>query len=179
MSSGRAQFDALGIQVRQMLEQWTAFADQPRQYGTARRIYPSEIYALDRIPPAGMNISALALALAVTKSAASQIVDKLVRKGLARKVGGQNAREVCVELTAAGRTAVANSGKFFALGYRLFRRRHGAATPARIQALQAAFLEFTAFFEEFVRHCPPDFPISTRGPARRQPPRSSAYEQER
>ena len=53
---------------------------------------------------------------------------------------------------------------FYELAYRLFRRRYSTETSTRIRQIHDAFTELAAFFEEFARRCPPDFPVPKRRP---------------
>jgi DNA-binding MarR family transcriptional regulator len=170
MNSTQTAFYDLGLLIGRLLGRWAAFANRPRQFGSGWRIYPSELYAVEAIGRTpGINVTRLAATLGVTKGAVSQTAGKLVRKGLVRKVGGtQSAREVCLVLTRRGRAAFLGSEKFYQLAYRLFLGRYGKSSSKRIRQFRETFTEFSAFFEEFIRQCPADFPA----PRKRQ--RSSA-----
>ena len=162
MKATQAAFYDLGILIGRLLGHWTAFANRPRQFGTGRRIFPSETYAIEAIGRApGINVTCLAAALGVTKGAVSQTVGTLVRKGLVRKIGGtRSAREVCLVLTQRGGVAFRNCERFYQLAYRLFLGRFGIGSFKRIRKFRETFSEFSAFFEEFVSQSPADFPAS-------------------
>jgi len=161
METGRQAFRDLGGLIARLLGRWTAFGVLPRTYGAGCRIYPSEISVIEQIGrEPGINVTRLAACLGVTKGAVSQTVGKLVRKELLRKAEG--AWGVCPELTARGRIAFRNNEKFYELAYRLFLTRYGRCAPTRMAGFRGVFVEFNAFFEEFIRHCPADLPVPRR-----------------
>ncbi len=160
MRSTQSAFHDMAILIARLLGRWTAFLNLPREFGTGRRIYPAEMYAIEAIGRTpGINVTHLADSLGVSKGAVSQTVGKLVRKGLVRKVGGtRSAREVRLLLTQRGRVAFRNDEKFYRLAHRLFLARYGRGAPGRIRRFGETFSEFSAFFEVFVSRCPADFP---------------------
>ena len=80
---------------------------KPRRYGLEEFLYPSEVHLLmliGRYPDFG--VTALAEKGAVTKGAVSQMVHKLVNKGLIKKKPDpENTRKVVLELTSKGKIA--------------------------------------------------------------------------
>ena len=80
---------------------------KPLDYGTGDLIYPSEIHLLNAADKKhGENITELGNSLGISKSAASQTVSKLVRKGFCRKVKLENQKNIYLELTRKGENAV-------------------------------------------------------------------------
>ena len=92
----------------------SAMQQAPREYGTGVPLYGSEIHTAQAIGKSvGINVTRLAEKMGVTKGAASQIVSKLVEKGVVRKSRAQgNAKEVVLDLTELGRTGVRNHEEF-------------------------------------------------------------------
>jgi MarR family transcriptional regulator, negative regulator of the multidrug operon emrRAB len=66
---------------------------------------PAAIVQIGTSP--GLTITALGSALGLTHSATVRVVAKLERNKLVRKVRGEDAREVCVSLTASGEKLLA------------------------------------------------------------------------
>ena len=80
---------------------------RPRKYGSDELLYPSEIHTIMMIGNnEGIHVSELARIAGVTKGAVSQIVGKLAKKGLARKLEDPgNASKILLELTNKGKVA--------------------------------------------------------------------------
>ncbi len=161
METGRQAFRDLGGLIARLLGRWTAFGVLPRTYGAGCRIYPSEISVIEQIGrEPGINVTRLAACLGVTKGAVSQAVGKLVRKGLLRKAEG--AREVRPELTDGGASPSATTRSSTSWRIDSFSRATAVAPPTRMAGFRGVFVEFNAFFEEFIRHCPADLPVPRR-----------------
>lgn len=160
MDGGRRDFRETARLIAQAMDCWTAFRNLPRSYGVGRRIYPSEIVAIEHIGhEPGINMTALAARLGVTRGAASQTAARLVRKGLVRKRAAvESGREVRLELTARGGAALSVHEAQFELAYRMFQGRYGRAAARRMARFRAVFGEFGTILEAFVRRCPPDEP---------------------
>ena len=77
-------------------------------------MYGSEIHTVQAIgKSAGINVTQLAERMGVTKGAVSQMVSRLVEKGMVQKARAQdNAKEVCLNLTELGRVGFHNHERF-------------------------------------------------------------------
>ena len=98
-------------QAHRLLSEWEA---TPRDYGTKRTFFASEIHTLECIADnPGINLTQIAERLGVSKSAVSKVVRKLAASGHARK-GPQphNRKEVSFDATAMGRRAVQGHRRF-------------------------------------------------------------------
>lgn len=93
--------------MSRVVQRMAAIENSPRDFGTGDLLFRAEIHtveAIGRIP--GVGITELAGMLGVTKGAVSQMVKKLVQKGLVRRtLDPANARLVCLILTPTGRVA--------------------------------------------------------------------------
>jgi DNA-binding MarR family transcriptional regulator len=80
---------------------------RPRRYGIAEKLYPAEIHTLMTIGNnERLHVSELARLLGVTRGAASQMIDKLNKKGLIEKrVDSGNATRILLDLTNKGKIA--------------------------------------------------------------------------
>ena len=87
---------------------------KPRKFGTERLLHQSEIHFIDAVGPGdGLIASQAAQKLGITKSAVTQIADKLVKKGLVEKRRSVNNRkEVMIKLTTDGEVAYENHRPF-------------------------------------------------------------------
>jgi DNA-binding MarR family transcriptional regulator len=86
-----------------------ACAKKPRDYGTSDLLYQSEIHTLAAVcHHTGKNASELAMILGVTNGAITQVVSKLINKGLIEKYHLRgNQKEVYFRLTQKGEIAYA------------------------------------------------------------------------
>ncbi len=106
MSEKRNYNNLVGLFFR-IVNKFSQFEKKPRDFGTGITVYPSEIHTIEVIGKnAGVNVTELARLLGITKGAASQIVQKLVKKGLIEKHKNvDNDKEILVRLTPAGQNA--------------------------------------------------------------------------
>ncbi|SMC95804.1 MarR family winged helix-turn-helix transcriptional regulator [Sporomusa malonica] len=82
-------------------------AKQPRDYGTGQLLYQSEIHTVSTIcNHKQVNASELAQIMGITKGAITQVVNKLIQKGLVEKYNlPGNKKEVYFSPTESGRIA--------------------------------------------------------------------------
>jgi len=87
---------------------------QPRDYGTGRKLFASEIHTLACVAEnPHVNLTGLADRLGVTKSAASKFVRKLLASGYIEKTRLEgNAKEVLFRATAEGEKAARGHARF-------------------------------------------------------------------
>jgi DNA-binding MarR family transcriptional regulator len=77
---------------------------KPKYYGTKDLLYRSEVHTIEAIGKnRNINVTDLASYLGITKGAVSQMVDKLIKKGMVnKKVLSHTENEVALELTEKG-----------------------------------------------------------------------------
>jgi len=104
-----------------LMENMIAADSQPMDFDTGHILHRAEIHTIDAIGRKdGLNLTQLAEDLGVTKGAASQMISKLVNKGLVSKTTAPEARrEVVLELTGLGWR-----------GYQAHQRLHGRMVAA-------------------------------------------------
>lgn len=114
MKSDRQVFEELLRVLDRVVGRLSAMYQAPREYGTGSPLYGSEIHTIQAIGNSiGINVTQLAEKMGVTKGAVSQMVSKLVEKGMVRKTRAQdNAKEVVLELTELGRIGFRNHERF-------------------------------------------------------------------
>ena len=85
-----------------MVNKYNSLEKIPSRHGTGHQLYHSERHLLDKIAEnTGMNVTEFAAAAGVTKGAISQLVTKLVKKGIVTRYKKSiNDKEVFLELTA-------------------------------------------------------------------------------
>lgn len=114
MKSARRKFEELLTVLDRVVAKLSAVQQAPRQYGTGVPLYGSEIHTIQAIGKStGINVTQLAEKMGVTKGAVSQMVSKLVEKGMVQKAHAQdNAKEVVLDLTELGRIGFRNHERF-------------------------------------------------------------------
>ncbi len=92
----------------------TRLEQEPRDYGTGRLFFGSEIHTLVCIGEnPSVNLTTLAGKLEVSKSAASKFVKKLIAVDCIEKTrSGDNAKDVLFHATSRGKRAIRGHGAF-------------------------------------------------------------------
>ena len=100
-------YGAIIAAVMKMMNQINQLESRPKRFGTDVAIYRSEIHTIAAIgAQPGCKVSELANALGIAKPSVTEIVRKLVAKGLIEKYQlPNNRKEVRVRLTPKGATA--------------------------------------------------------------------------
>jgi DNA-binding MarR family transcriptional regulator len=100
--------------IYQAHRELTRLEQEPRDYGTARLCYASEIHTLACIGDNPyLNLTTLAMKLGVSKSAASKFVKKLMTAKYVEKTRPRdNDKEVLFRVTALGKRALLGHKKF-------------------------------------------------------------------
>jgi len=113
--------EQLVLLLGDLMESLVAADAQPMDFDTGHILHRAEIHTIAAIGErTGLNLTQLAEDLGVTKGAASQMIARLVKKGLVSKTAApETRREVVLELSEAGWR-----------GYRAHRRLHARMVAA-------------------------------------------------
>ena len=122
-------------------------------FGTGISMYRSEIHTIQAIGKnPGINVTALAEYLGVTKSAVSQTIAKLYRKGLVRKTSTPgNAKEVILELTDLGLIGFRNHEQFHMQALAIAREYFGDRFEEKFESIEAVMTDLNAILDEYER----------------------------
>lgn len=87
-----------------VMSKYSKAEKKPKDYGTNELLYKSEIHTIEAIGKNNkINVTQLAQYLGITKGAVSQMIDKLIKKGLVNKnMISPTENEVSLELTEKG-----------------------------------------------------------------------------
>lgn len=104
MERTKASKEIMELFIR-AVSKYNALEKIPSKAGLKHSLYHSERHMLDKIgDQPELNVTDFARELGVTKGAVSQVVKKLVAKGVVKRYkSGTNGKEVFLELTDAGR----------------------------------------------------------------------------
>jgi DNA-binding MarR family transcriptional regulator len=122
----------------------------PRDFGVDEPLHLSEIHTIQAIGSTPENnIRIIAGLLGVTPSAASQVVSRLTRRGLVKKVRGlRNEKEVSLELTDKGLVAFRNHEQVHARVYELIAGRIGPLNNGERDLLGRIFSAFESVYDQ-------------------------------
>lgn len=82
---------------------YTVVSSKPRDYGTGDMLYPSEIHMLNYVSQKQeQNISEIGRHFSISRSAASQTIMKLEKKGLCVKNKRVNQKNIYIDITDKG-----------------------------------------------------------------------------
>jgi DNA-binding MarR family transcriptional regulator len=104
----KPSFNNLMEHFIKIVNKYNALSGIAYDYGTGVPLFPSELHALRAVRESeNQNVTGLAVSLGITKSAASQVIQKLERKALIDKYKfPRNDKEVLVRLTDKGSQAL-------------------------------------------------------------------------
>jgi DNA-binding MarR family transcriptional regulator len=110
------------IDLGRAFEKYLSVNKMPLDFGVGEPLYPSEIHMISTVARKGVvNVTELARHLGKTKGAASQMVGKLVKKGLLSKSPDPEKKSrILVAATDKGRVAHEAHMEFHAAHDRLF-----------------------------------------------------------
>jgi DNA-binding MarR family transcriptional regulator len=122
----------------------------PYNFGIDKPLFISEIHTIHAIGSTPKNnVRIIADVLGVTPSAASQVITKLTKRGLVRKIRGvHNEKEVSLELTEKGLIAFKNHEQFHAQDFRRISERIGNLSEEERLIFGQVFSEVESIFDE-------------------------------
>ena len=123
----------------------------PRRFGTDETVSSAEMHLIELIGEnEGLSVTELAGLKGVTKGAVSQIITKLVKKGLVRKTYAPgNAKEVVPELTELGQVGFRNHEKFHMEALKIAREYFGEQFEDKFKAIEAVMTDLAAIVDEY------------------------------
>lgn len=107
MAQIRKDIAAFMARFYQVVNQVNELERQPYDFGVGELLYPSEIHTIQAIGnDSGINVTALADKMGITKAGVSKKINKLDKRGFVSKVRGMNNnKEVLLILTEKGQRA--------------------------------------------------------------------------
>ena len=122
-----------------------------RDFGTGISMFRKEIHTLQAIGQhPKINITALADHMGVTKGAVSQMVAKLVKKGMVRKIYAEdNKKEVIMELTNLGWIGFRNHEKFHMNVFNIAREYYGEQLKIKLEMFTTVMSDLSAILENY------------------------------
>ena len=120
-------------------------------FGTGVLMYRREIHTIQSIGKnPGINVTNLAEQMGVTKGAASQIIKKLIKKGLVRRTHTPgNVKEVVPELTELGWTGFHNHEKAHMDSLDIAREYFGNELQSKLDVMYTVMNDMSVILKEY------------------------------
>lgn len=122
-------------------------------YGTGDRLSPVEAHTIQAVGDnQGLNLTALARAMKVTKATMSERVKKLSRQGLLRKSKAlDNRKEILITLAEQGRLVQKGHEEMHRKMFKLFAFHYGDQTEEQLELFNRAFSDYLALARSIER----------------------------
>jgi DNA-binding MarR family transcriptional regulator len=151
-------FDRMQDKVLAILELLNAEHKSGVNYGTGDRLSPVEAHTIQAVGDnQGLNLTALAKTMNVTKATMSERVKKLSRQGFVRKSKAlDNRKEILITLAEKGRIVHKCHEDKHRQMFKLFADHYGAQTEEQLELFNRAFGDYLALARYIQRHAEPD-----------------------
>ena len=154
--SARDAAERLVVLVGDLKDRLDEVEHEPMDYGTGMVIHRAEIHTIQAIGrKRGINLTRLAETSGVTKGATSQMVSKLVAKGLVLKVQSATPRELALDLTELGWKAFEAHERLHDRMIEAVEAYFGPAAEERVERMTSAVRELLALVEAYARRVQP------------------------
>lgn len=121
--------EAMVHKFERVMNKYNKTEKKPKYYGTDNLLYRAEVHTIEAIGKnRNINVTDLASYLGITKGAVSQMIDKLIKKGMVnKKMLSHTENEVALELTEKGILAYE--------GHEAYHKEHYAAMSKKLEHL--------------------------------------------
>ena len=154
MDDLQASFDRMQDMVLSIVELLNTGHKGGVDYGTGHRLSPAEAHTIQAVGDnQGLNLTALATAMNVTKATMSERVKKLTRQGLLRKSKAlDNRKEILITLSEQGRLVQKGHEAMHRKMFKRFAAHYGGRTEAQLEFFNRAFSDYLALARSIERH---------------------------
>ena len=158
MDELQISFDRMQDKLLAILELLNAGHKGGVDYGTGDRLSPVEAHTIQAVGDnQGLNLTALAKTMNVTKATMSERVKKLSRQGFVRKSKAlDNRKEILITLAAKGRIVHKCHADMHREMFKLFAVHYGAQTEEQLELFNRAFSDYLALARHIERRGKPD-----------------------
>lgn len=136
-----------------VLNKYSAIEKIPMDFGIGERLYPSEIHTIESIGKnQEINVTGLADVMGITKGAVSQMIGKLIQKGLVIKSKDPfNDKEVRLGLTPRGWSAFAGHEKFHSSIYEDIINNFSNISSEHIDLFQGVLNKIETHMDDYMK----------------------------
>ena len=138
-----------------ILNKMDTLEKSPKDFGSGDLLHCSEIHTIMAIgKQSEINITGLALALGISKSAVSQMISRLMSKDLVeKKQSPDNSKEVILQLSPKGRIAYLGHEQYHAKVYARLYQKLGPMSAEQFEFLSGFFQVVEETADEFLQDC--------------------------
>jgi len=153
MNDLQKSFDRMQDKVLAIVDLISAGHKDGVDYGTGDRLSPVEAHTIQAVGDnQGLNLTALAKAMNVTKATMSERVKKLARQGLLRKSKAlDNRKEILITLAEKGRIVHKGHEEMHRKMFKLFALHYGDQTEEQLELFNRAFSDYIALARSIER----------------------------
>ena len=146
MDNLQDSFDRMQDMVLAIVDMINAGHKGGVDYGTGDRLSPVEAHTIQAVGDnQGLNLTALARAMHVTKATMSERVKKLARQGLLRKSKAlDNRKEILITLAEQGRIVHKGHEEMHRKMFKLFAAHYRDQTKEQLELFNRAFSDYLA-----------------------------------
>ncbi len=154
MDNLQKSFDSMQDKVLAIMELLNAGHKGGVDYGSGDRLTPVEAHTIQAVGDnQGLNLTALAKTMNVTKATMSERVKKLTRQGLLRKSKAlDNRKEILINLTDQGRLVHKGHEEVHRKMFNFFASHYGDQTAEQLELFNRAFSDYLALARTLERH---------------------------
>lgn len=154
MDNLQKSFDNMQDKVLAIVELLNAGHKGGVDYGTGNHLTPVEAHTIQAVGDnQGLNLTALAKAMNVTKATMSERVKKLTRQGLLRKSKAlDNRKEILINLTEQGRLVHKGHEEMHRKMFNIFALHYGEQTAEQLKLFNRAFSDYLSLARYIEKH---------------------------
>jgi len=154
MDDLRDSFDRMQDLVLAIVDLINAGHKDGVDYGTGDRLSPVEAHTIQAVGDnQGLNLTALAKAMNVTKATMSERIKKLARQGLLRKSKAlDNRKEILITLAEQGRVVHKGHEEMHRKMFKLFASHYGEQTKVQLELFNRAFGDYLVLARSIEGH---------------------------
>ena len=144
MDDPQKSFDRMQDKVLAIVDLINAGHKDGVDYGTGDRLSPVEAHTIQAVGDnQGLNLTALARAMNVTKATMSERIKKLTGQGFLRKSKAlDNRKEILITLAEKGRIVHKGHEEMHRKMFKLFTSRYGDQTQKQLELFNRAFSDY-------------------------------------
>ncbi len=154
MDNLQKSFDSMQDKVLAIVELLNTGHKDGVDYGSGDRHTPVEAHTIQAVGDnQGLNLTALAKTMNVTKATMSERVKKLTKQGLLRKSKAlDNRKEILINLTEQGRLVHQGHEEMHRKMFKFFASHYGDQTAEQLELFNRAFSDYLTLARTIERH---------------------------
>jgi DNA-binding MarR family transcriptional regulator len=144
-------FSEIVEQFVRIVNKYNSLEKNPLDYGCGKKLYPSEIHAIEAIGKhPEVHMAEIANILGVTRGAVQQTVERLMKKGLVEKyMDESDKKRVYLGLTEKGKTAFIGHEAYHAELSTYLEEHFNRLRPKEVESMKDFFTKVESFMDVY------------------------------